>query len=148
MATLERAIALAAAAHAGQIDKAGQPYILHPLRVMLSLEGEHERIAAVLHDVVEDTTISLAALEAEGFHPQVLDAIQALTKHAGESRLAAAARAAQHPVARRVKLADNADNMDMRRLPNPTEKDFARLKEYEEVRKLLLSYDVPDSRRL
>ena len=55
MSTLERAIQIAALAHAGQFDKAGQPYILHPLRVMFRMEEEHERIAAVLHDVVEDS---------------------------------------------------------------------------------------------
>ncbi len=54
MSTLERAITIAATAHAGQIDKAGAPYILHPLRVMLRVTTEAERITAVLHDVIED----------------------------------------------------------------------------------------------
>lgn len=139
MPTLERAIEIAAAAHAGQLDKAGQPYILHPLRVMLRLEGLHERMAAVLHDVVEDTTVTLAQLHAEGFPPAVLDAVDALTKRAGETRLQAAARAAAHAVARAVKLADNAENMDLSRLPNPTAKDLARLAEYQAVRALLLA---------
>jgi len=77
MATLERAIAIAAAAHAGQVDKAGQPYILHPLRVMLRVATEHERIAAVLHDVVEDTDVTLHTLAAEGFAPEVIAAVEA-----------------------------------------------------------------------
>jgi GTP diphosphokinase / guanosine-3',5'-bis(diphosphate) 3'-diphosphatase len=62
MSTLETAIALAAAAHAGQTDKAGQPYILHPLRVMLCMQTNAERMVAVLHDVVEDTPLTLADL--------------------------------------------------------------------------------------
>lgn len=139
MSTLERAIQIAAAAHAGQIDKAGQPYILHPLRVMLRVTSEHERIAAILHDVVEDTDITHEQLATEGFDRHVMMAVEALTKHPGETRLQAAARAAADPIARAVKLADNTENMDLSRITSPTEKDFARLREYEEVRALLLS---------
>ena len=139
MATLERAIEIAASAHAGQFDKAGQPYILHPLRVMLRVDGEHERMAAVLHDVVEDTTVTLEVLREAGFPAAVIEAISALTKQPGETRIDAAKRAAANPIARHVKLADNAENRDMSRIPNPTEKDVARLREYEQVRALLLS---------
>lgn len=142
MPTLERAIEIAAAAHAGQVDKAGQPYILHPLRVMLRVSTEHERMAAVLHDVVEDTPVTIGQLADEGFPQPVLSAIAALTKRPGESRLQAAVRAAADPVARVVKLADNAENMDLDRIANPTEKDFARLREYEQVRALLLASDA------
>lgn len=138
MATLERAIELAAAAHAGQVDKAGQPYILHPLRVMLRMSTAHERMAAVLHDVVEDTQVTLEQLRSEGFPAEVVSAVAALTKRAGESRLEAAARAVTDPVARTVKLADNAENMDLGRIAEPTEKDYARLEEYKKVRALLL----------
>jgi (p)ppGpp synthase/HD superfamily hydrolase len=138
MSTLERAIEIAAAAHAGQVDKAEQPYILHPLRVMLRVTTEHERIAAVLHDVVEDTDFTLEQLRAEGFASVVLAAVEALTKRPGETRLQAASRAAVNPIARVVKLADNAENMDLSRITLPTAKDLARLKEYEEVRAYLL----------
>ena len=139
MPTIERAIEIAANAHAGQRDKAGQPYIFHPLRVMFRVNGEHEQMAAVLHDVVEDTAITIDDLAREGFPPAVLRAVEALTKLPGETRLEAAARAAADPVARKVKLADNAENMDLSRIPNPTEKDYARCREYEEVRALLLA---------
>jgi len=138
MSTLERAIEIAAAAHAGQIDKAGHPYILHPLRVMLRVSTEHERMSAVLHDVVEDTPVTFEQLAREGFPQEVLLAVEALTKRPGESRLQAAERAAANPIARVVKLADNAENMDLSRIAAPTEKDFARLREYEQVRALLL----------
>ena len=141
MATLERAIQMAAAAHAGQTDKAGQPYILHPLRVMLRVRTEAERIAAVLHDVVEDTPVTLEDLAGEGFSLTVIDAVEALTKRPGETRLAAAARAGQNTVARQVKLADNAENMDITRIENPTAKDYARVEEYKQVRALLLAAD-------
>ncbi|QDQ27605.1 HD domain-containing protein [Chitinimonas arctica] len=140
MPTLERAIEIAARAHAGQTDKAGQPYILHPLRIMLAVRTPSERMAAVLHDVVEDTSITLDDLRAEGFSEAVLEAVAALTKSPGEARLDAAKRAAANAIARNVKLADVADNMDLGRIPAPTEKDYARLKEYEQVRALLLAH--------
>jgi len=139
MATLERAIELAAKAHAGQVDKAGQPYILHPLRLMLAVRTPHERMAAVLHDIVEDTPTTFDDLVAEGFPPEVVAAIRALTKTEGEKRVDAAHRAAADPVARAVKLADVADNMDLSRIAAPTEKDYARLREYEQVRAILLA---------
>ena len=138
MSTLERAIEIAASAHAGQVDKAGQPYILHPLRVMLRVSTEHERMAAVLHDVVEDTPVTLEQLTSEGFPPSVVAAVEALTKRTGETRLEAARRAAMNTIARSVKLADNAENMDLSRIANPNEKDYARLEEYKAVRALLL----------
>lgn len=139
MSTLERAITIAAQAHAGQVDKAGKPYILHPLRVMLRVEGASEQIAAVLHDVVEDSSVTLAQIAAEGFAPEVLAAVDALTKRPGESRLDAARRAAANTIARAVKLADNAENSDLSRIPNPTQRDRERLEEYRQVRAILIA---------
>jgi (p)ppGpp synthase/HD superfamily hydrolase len=139
MATLEHAIMLAAQVHAGQVDRAGQPYILHPLRVMLAVSGVEQQCAAVLHDVVEDTAITLADLRALGFAEPVLAAVLALTKQQGESRLAAAYRAAAHPIARMVKLADVTDNMNMSRIAQPTQKDWTRLEEYQQVKAVLLA---------
>lgn len=140
MSTLEKAIEIAAKNHAGDTDKAGKPYLLHPLRLMFAVKTEFEMIAAVLHDVVEDTSVTLKDLENEGFHPDVIRAVDALTKKPGESRLEAAKRAAADPIARNVKLADVTDNMDLRRISEPEEKDFERLKEYVEVRKLLMDH--------
>lgn len=137
MSTLERAIAIAAEAHAGQTDKGGQPYVLHPLRVMLRVATESERIAAVLHDVVEDSDVSLEALSAQGFSDDVVCAVEALTKRPGETRLAAAHRSAANAIARVVKLADNAENLDVSRIPEPTPGDLARLVEYRQVRAIL-----------
>jgi GTP diphosphokinase / guanosine-3',5'-bis(diphosphate) 3'-diphosphatase len=130
MSTLERAIAIAAEAHAGQTDKAGAPYILHPLRVMLRMRSGPERIAAVLHDVVEDTPWTLEALAAEGFAPEVLAAVDALTRRDGESYEAFVTRAGADPVGRAVKLADLAENMDLTRLATPTARDVERLDRY------------------
>jgi GTP diphosphokinase / guanosine-3',5'-bis(diphosphate) 3'-diphosphatase len=139
MSTLERAIEIAARSHAGQMDKGGEPYILHPMRVMLGVRTLPERMAAALHDVVEDTPVTLDDLRAEGFAPEVVDAVDCLTKREGEKRMDAAARAKRNPIARAVKLSDLADNMDKTRIANPTERDAARLKEYEAVRAFLLA---------
>ena len=77
---LNKAIELANRAHAGQVDLAGEPYILHPLRVMMTREKEIERICAVLHDVVEDSNISFDDLRKEGFSEEVIKALDCLTK--------------------------------------------------------------------
>lgn len=116
MSTLEKAIQIAAQAHAGQTDKAGEPYILHPIRVMLRVQIENERIAAILHDVVEDSPVTLEDLAREGFSKEVIEAVDSLTKKKGETRIEAAHRAAANPIAKVVKLADNAENMDLSRI--------------------------------
>ena len=132
MATLERAIALAAQAHEGQIDKAGAPDILHPLRMMLSVDTPEARMAAVLHDVVEDTPITLDQLRLEGFPGTVIEAVEALTKRPDEENDydGFIRRVAPNPLARTVKLADLRDNCDMSRIVQPTEKDWRRIEKY------------------
>ncbi|ATB31413.1 bifunctional (p)ppGpp synthetase/guanosine-3',5'-bis(diphosphate) 3'-pyrophosphohydrolase [Melittangium boletus] len=128
--TLEDALALALEAHRGQRDKAGQTYILHPLRVMFRLETETERMVALLHDVVEDSPYTLEQLRGLGYSEEVLGALECLTKREGEAYEAFIERVRPHPLARRVKLADLEDNMDVRRLPALTEKDAQRLARY------------------
>src|SRR6188508_1629028 len=110
MSTIERAIEIAAAAHAGQKERNGDPYLFHPLRVMLAVKTEHERMAAVLHDVVEDTAVTLDDLRAEGFPEEVVRAVDLLTKREGQTREDAAYKAVSDPIARVVKLADVTDN--------------------------------------
>jgi (p)ppGpp synthase/HD superfamily hydrolase len=140
MSTLERAIEIAVQAHTNQVDKGNQPYILHPLRVMLAVHTNRERMAAVLHDVIEDTPISVDDLVLEGFPEEVIDAVRALTKLEGESRMDAAKRVIQNPIAMTVKIEDVKDNINLGRIPNPTEADFARRGEYEEVLRFLVNY--------
>lgn len=131
MSTLERAIAIAAQAHEGQTDKAGAPYILHPLRLMMRLTSIEERIVAVLHDVVEDSSVTFGDLEKEGFTTEVLDALKSVTRQAAESYDEFVLRAAANSIGRRVKLADLEDNCDLSRIAAPTERDYARIEKYQ-----------------
>jgi len=128
--TLERAIAIAATAHAGQVDKGGAPYILHPLKVMLRMNSLEERIVAVLHDVVEDCGISFDDLRKEGFSEAVLSAIESVTKVPGESYEDFVERAAQNPIGRVVKLADLEENSDLSRIASPSWEDLERVEKY------------------
>ncbi|MCE6978140.1 HD domain-containing protein [Pseudomonas frederiksbergensis] len=128
--TLERAIAIAAAAHEGQVDKGGAPYILHPLKVMLRVNTLEERIVAVLHDVVEDCGISFDDLRREGFSETVLMAIASVTKVPGESYEEFIERAAQNPIGRVVKLADLEENSDLSRIAQPSWEDLERVEKY------------------
>ena len=139
MATLEAAITLAAEAHKGQTDKAGSPYILHPLRVMFAVTTDDERMAAVMHDVVEDTPFSLDDLRDAGFPEAVVSAVEALSRREGESYDDFVRRAAGNTVARAVKLADIEDNMDVRRLDTVDEKAVSRMKRYHDAWKILTS---------
>ena len=130
MATVERAVQIAAQAHQGQRDKAGAPYLLHPLRLMMRMGSEAAMMAAVLHDVVEDSEWTLDQLRAEGFSEEVLQAVECLTHRLGESYDEFVARVQTNAIARQVKLADLEDNMNIRRLAEITPKDLARLERY------------------
>lgn len=139
MATLGRAIAIAAQAHQEQRDKAGAPYILHPLRMMAHMSSEPEMIVAVLHDLIEDTEWTLDQLRAEGFSADVLTAIECVTRREDESYEAFVDRARGNELARKVKLADLEDNMDLRRIAEVTDEDLERLRKYHRARQALLA---------
>ena len=132
MNDLERAIELAVTAYAGQTDKAGATYIRHPLRVMQQMNTEEERIAAVLHDVVEDASYTLDDIEDE-FGATIRDAVDALTKRDDESYQEFAARAATNDIARTVKIADIEDNMDLTRLSELDDELLDKQAEYHEA---------------
>jgi (p)ppGpp synthase/HD superfamily hydrolase len=137
MATIERALRIAAEAHEGQVDKQGLPYILHPLRVMDAVEGLEAKVVAVLHDVVEDTDVTMDDLEAAGFSRAVLDAMRRVTHADGEPYADYVIRCKADPIAVRVKLADLADNTRLSRTivrPLDLRRDLDRFGKY------LLSY--------
>jgi (p)ppGpp synthase/HD superfamily hydrolase len=130
MPTLEDAISLAAKAHRGRKDKAFAPYILHPLKVMLRMKTKDERIIAVLHDVVEDTKYTLENLRKAGYSQKILRSLDYLTKRDGEEYEEFIKRIRPHPLARRVKIADLKDNLDLKRIKKPKQRDFMRMEKY------------------
>ena len=131
MVTLERAIDIARQAHLGQLDKAGNDYILHPLCVMEMGQTVEEKIVGVLHDVVEDSVWTFEQLASEGFSAEIIDALRCVTKLSeNEPYDKFIARIKHNPLAVAVKLNDLTDNMDIRRLPYISDKDVKRLKKY------------------
>ena len=134
---INKAIEIAAKAHNNQTDKAGEPYILHPLRVMLSVKGETEQCAAVLHDVLEDTDITEEYLISEGFSLEIIDALRLLTRKKEDDYMEYISRLKSNRTARAVKLADLTDNMDISRIKNPTEVDYQRFVKFRKAKKLL-----------
>ena len=143
MSTLERAIEIATQAHEGQVDKAGNAYIGHPLRVMAMGKTEQEKIAGVLHDIVEDTPWTFEMLEAEGFDPEIIAALKCVTKISeNEDYDSFIERVKKNPLAVAVKINDLTDNMDIRRLPYLSDKDVKRLKKYLKAYKKLVGEPV------
>ncbi|MBP0019585.1 MAG: GTP pyrophosphokinase [Cyanobacteria bacterium SBLK] len=130
LSLLEKAIALAKKAHAGQIDKAGKPYINHPLRVMTALEGLDEKIVGVLHDTIEDSDLTLADLDRFGFPDSIIQAIDSLSKRPQENYDDYLTRVMGNPLALKVKIADMTDNANLNRIANPTERDYQRQAKY------------------
>jgi (p)ppGpp synthase/HD superfamily hydrolase len=131
MNQLELAIKVALEAHEAQTDRQGLPYILHPLTVMQHVEGEEARITAVLHDVIEDSSLELSDLVDLGFSDGVLTAVDLMTHRENVSYDDYVRALKENETARQVKLADLAHNMDMRRMNSPlTQKDLDRLAKY------------------
>lgn len=139
---LARADAIAAAAHAGQLDKAGQPYIDHPRAVaeLVREHGPNAVMAALLHDTVEDTDVTLDQLRAEGFPAEVVDAVDAVTRREGETYMDFIRRARRHPLGRVVKTADNLHNSSRLGNLHGEEREFL-TRRYERARAVLLADD-------
>lgn len=127
---LEKAIQIAVNAHFGQKDKAGNPYIFHPLRVMNRCNTLEEKIVAILHDTIEDTNISPEILKEEGFPDYIIEAILAVTKQEEETYEDFVRRASKNPISCNVKIVDIKDNLDVSRLSEVKEKEAVRLNKY------------------
>ncbi len=129
---LGKVLVLATNAHAGQFDRGGNPYILHPMKVMHYLKSDDEELQciALLHDVVEDTNTTWNDLADIGCTVRVLDAVAALTKMPGQNYDQYKAGVFANEDAMKVKMADLRHNTDIRRLKGVTEKDIARMAKY------------------
>ncbi|KFF59056.1 hypothetical protein JF66_14010 [Cryobacterium sp. MLB-32] len=135
---LHEAITLARRAHAGQVDKLGVAYIYHPLAVMQRVSGTDAKIVAVLHDVVEDTTVTLDDLRGRGFSEEIVRAVDAVTKVKGDSLDESMARVKANPLALIVKKADISHNADPERHAGLSDQSRVRLTEkYEKSARLL-----------
>lgn len=130
--SLDKAILVAVLSHAGQTDKGGNSYIRHPLRVMEKMDTEDEMVAAVCHDVVEDSDLTLDDLLLLGFTRQHSRTIEALTKLTGETYDESIDRVLLDPTARKVKTADIKDNSQLWRLKSKklSAKDMDRMQRY------------------
>lgn len=127
---LEKAIQLAVKHHSGQVDKAGQPYIMHLIRVMIKGQTDTEKICGVLHDIVEDTDCTFQALKDEGFSDEIIDIVSCVTKINNEPYEDFISRILKNPIAVKVKINDLEDNMNLNRLNEITSRDTERLKKY------------------
>lgn len=125
-----KALALAKAAHAGQFDKGGHPYIYHPMAVAEMVESEEEKTVALLHDIVEDTATTFDDLRKQGFPDHIVEAVQALTKVTGIAYEDYLEIVKQNKLALTVKIADMTHNSDLSRIPHPTAKDYVRVNKY------------------
>lgn len=141
---LERAIDIAVDAHAGQTDRYGRPYILHPLRLMRQASTVAERIVAILHDVVEDNPAwTLNRLRNEGFADEIVEAVDNLTRRGDDEPYAEyVLRAASSPLSRRIKLFDLRDNMDLTSIPALDERAIERLRRYHAAWRALADLDA------
>lgn len=141
MADLQRAIEIAVSAHQHQRQRNGLPYVLHPFTLMLSMDSLPAKIVAVLHDVVEDSDWTLEQLKAEGFAPEIIEAIDCLTHREEETYEVYLDRLSQNTLARRVKLADLRHNMDIQRIPHLQDRDLERLRRYHQAWFMLQSLE-------
>lgn len=137
MSNIDTALEIAIQAHSGQKDKAGKPYILHPLRLMHQCDTDEEKIVALLHDVVEDSDVTLEMLRESGFSSNIVKAIGFLTKNNGELYEIFIQRISANKLATKVKIKDIGDNLDVSRLESLSENDLGRIKKYHESLKFL-----------
>ena len=112
----KKALKLCFEAHKDQLDKSGLPYVFHPFHLAEQMKDEKTTVAALLHDVAEDTPITLEELAEMGFDPDVIDALRLLTHDDSTPYMDYVAKIKPNPIARAVKLADLAHNSDMSRL--------------------------------
>jgi (p)ppGpp synthase/HD superfamily hydrolase len=133
---LETALKIAVEAHFGQKDKGGRPYIFHPLRVAARCSGK-AKVAALLHDTVEDTSVTFEQLAELGIDGEILAAVRLLTHDKSIPYFDYVRKVKENPIAREVKLSDLMDNMDLKRLKILTDEDIRRLEKYHEAYTIL-----------
>ena len=129
----EKAYKIAKKAHLGQVDKAGEDYIKHPEKVASFVKTDEEKAVAYLHDVIEDTELTLEDLCEYDFSKEVIEAVDIITKKRGEDYQSYLNSVKNNKLARAVKLADLRHNSDLTRLIKVTEKDIERKEKYQKA---------------
>ena len=133
-----KAYSIAYEAHSGQVDKGGDPYIIHPLTVAAKMQTEDEIIVAMLHDVIEDSNVTIEYLENAGFSEEILEAIKAITRNPDEDYFDYIHRVKANKIARKVKLADLWHNSQLERLHRKlTAADLKRVRKYKKATEIL-----------
>ena len=133
----KKAMKICFAIHKEQKDKSGMPYVFHPFHLAEQMQTEDEICTALLHDVLEDSEMTLHQLAEAGFSEDTLAALQLLTHDKNVPYMDYITALKEHPIARKVKLADLAHNSDTGRLDVITEKDKKRLQKYQQAKKIL-----------
>lgn len=128
----ELALQIAQKAHAGQVDKAGKDYILHPMTVASYMDTDIEKTIAYLHDVLEDTDVTVDALR-KIFPNEIVDTLITLTHRKDESYFEYIQRVSKSKLAKKVKVADLLHNLDITRIKEPTKQDYERLEKYKKA---------------
>lgn len=136
---INEALKIAQKAHKGQKDKGGNDYLLHPVTVALHCDTEKERVVALLHDVIEDSDMSLEDLSI--FDKDIIEAVIAITRREDQSREDYIKQVCSNEIARKVKIADLANNMDLSRIENITQKDLDRIERYKKELEYLKGLD-------
>lgn len=136
-AKTKAALKLCFEAHKNQTDKSGMPYVFHPFHLAEQMKDEDTTIAALLHDVVEDTDYTIADLEQMGFPTNVLEALELLTHNDDTPYMEYVAKIKDNPIAKAVKLADLEHNSDLSRLDTVDEKALKRKEKYSQAIRLL-----------
>lgn len=137
MFNIVNALELALEIHRDQLDRYGRPYILHPIRVMMRLESEADKTAAILHDVIEDSNLTLEGLKSRGCPPEIVKTVDLLSRREEEDYFDYIDRAKQSDSAVRIKIADLEDNMDILRIPEVKPDDLERLDKYRRAWEIL-----------
>ena len=136
---LHKAITIACEAHQGQSSINGEPYILHPLRLLIKAKSNEERIIAILHDVIEKTNISLADLKNKGFDQNIISSIDSLSRRKRESYIEYIERVMQNKISVKIKLLDLADNIKIHSENNDNGIYDAKIKQYKNALKHIRS---------
>jgi len=136
---LHKAITIACDAHQGQSSINGEPYILHPLRLLIKAKSNEEKIIAVLHDVIEKSNISLADLKNKGFDQNIISSIESLSRRRGESYVDYIARLMKNNISVKIKLLDLADNIKIHSENNDNGIYDAKINQYKSALKQIRS---------